>query len=198
MTSDASVATDADPRVARSRQKLLSAATDLLVEAGPRAVTVDAIADRSGVAKSTLYRHWDSREALLIDVMRANMPDVAPPPPGLGFEASLRALVVAVASTLAEPEWAGILPALISLRRQVPQLAELADSDRDAKTEVLTDVLMRGVDEGVLPDDLDPRLVANLLLGPVVLAVLTGQEAEAIAVGELAVERFVASYAREC
>jgi AcrR family transcriptional regulator len=84
---------------------LLTAATELLVEAGPRAVTVDAVAERSGVAKSTLYRHWNSRQSLLIDVMRSNVPEIAPPPPELDFERALRTLVHDVAATLVQPEW---------------------------------------------------------------------------------------------
>src|SRR5690606_191899 len=47
-----------DARVARSRATVLRTATDLLVEGGPSAVTIDAIVARSGVAKSTIYRHW--------------------------------------------------------------------------------------------------------------------------------------------
>ena len=63
-----------DPRVARSRAKLLAAATEILIETGPSSVTVDAVAERSGVAKSTLYRHWESRSALLVDVLRTHRP----------------------------------------------------------------------------------------------------------------------------
>jgi AcrR family transcriptional regulator len=195
VTSDSSIAEGAaDPRVARSRERLLTAATDLLVESGPRAVTVDAIAERSGVAKSTLYRHWHSREALLIDVMRANVPDVPPPPEDLDFEEALRRLTVDVATTLAQPEWAGIMPALLSLQRQVPALRTLSDEDREAKIDVLARVLAMGVDEGRVPAGLDPHRVANLLIGPVVFTVLSGHEDEAIEVAEFTVERFLASY----
>ncbi|MDO9175716.1 MAG: helix-turn-helix domain-containing protein, partial [Actinomycetota bacterium] len=62
----------------RSRACLLAAATELLVETGVRGVTVDAVAERSGVAKSTLYRHWGSVQELLVDVMRANVPEPEP------------------------------------------------------------------------------------------------------------------------
>jgi AcrR family transcriptional regulator len=175
---------------------LLTAATDLLVEAGPRAVTVDAVAERSGVAKSTLYRHWNSRQSLLIDVMRSNVPEIAPPPPELDFETALRTLVHDVAATLVQPEWSHIMPALISLRRQVPELRELSDSDRDAKTEVLAEVLQRGVDEGRLPDGLNPHHVGNVLIGPLVFAILEGHEDEAYEIARYTVDRFIASYDR--
>lgn len=186
--------TDLDPRVARSRQRLLAAATDLLVEAGPRAVTVDAVSERSGVAKSTLYRHWDSRQALLIDVMRSNMPQPVDPDPSLDFEDALRALVGALAETLADPEWARILPALISLKQTMPELQELTDSDTEEKLDVLSRVLRVGVDEGVLPDDIDVHLVAHVLIGPLVFATLGGQHDDLAAIADFGVDRFLASY----
>src|SRR5450755_4262310 len=40
---------------------------ELLSESGVGGVTVDEVARRSGVAKTTIYRHWPTREALVID-----------------------------------------------------------------------------------------------------------------------------------
>src|SRR4029077_11891972 len=51
-----SQATSENPRIARTRERVIRSATDLLVEGGPWAVTVDAVVARSGVAKSTIYR----------------------------------------------------------------------------------------------------------------------------------------------
>src|SRR5687767_10053529 len=48
---------ETDGRIARTRSAVLRSATDLLMEGGPSAVTIDAIVARSGVAKSTIYRH---------------------------------------------------------------------------------------------------------------------------------------------
>ena len=49
-----------DPRPARSRARLLDAATDLLCTGGPNAVTVDAVLRGANVARATLYRHFPS------------------------------------------------------------------------------------------------------------------------------------------
>jgi AcrR family transcriptional regulator len=54
-----------DPRLARTRARALAAAYDLLLEVGFRQVTMDGVSARSGVAKSTLYRHWTTRDDLL-------------------------------------------------------------------------------------------------------------------------------------
>lgn len=183
-----------DPRVARSRRRLLDAATDLLVEAGPRAVTVDAVSERSGVAKSTLYRHWGSREALLVDVMRANVPQIAEPDPSLPFEAALRALVRELATTLADPEWARILPALIQLKQQIPELQELSEGDTEEKLHVLQRILRTGIDEGSLPADVDVHMVAHVLIGPMLFAALSSSGDDIVAIGDYCVDRLLASY----
>ena len=47
-----------DPRVLVSRERVLTATLDLLVEAGLGELTIDDISRRSGVAKTTIYRHW--------------------------------------------------------------------------------------------------------------------------------------------
>jgi AcrR family transcriptional regulator len=183
-----------DPRVARSRAKLLAAATEILVESGPRALTVDAVAERSGVAKSTLYRHWPSRAALMIDVLRSNMPCTPDVDPSHGFEPCLRTYVQALADTFADPEWARILPALFALRQQLPEVDDLTDEDRDAKVAALMAVLEAGVREGLIPAGLDPHAVATSLVGPMMMCALTGQTDSVREAGEFALERFLASY----
>lgn len=190
-TPDAAAPTD--PRIARSRAKVLDAATAILVEAGPRAVTVDAVAERSGVAKSTMYRHWSSRQELLVDVMRANVPDVAAPDPALDFATALRTLVRNLAVVLGDPEWRAIMPAMVSLQQHLPELADLFHDDQHEKFEILADVLARGASEGAVPSDVDTELAAHVLIGPLVFAVLSGRD-ELDDVVDYTVDRFLASY----
>jgi len=49
---------DMDPRVVRTRRDVLAAAREVLLEEGWEGVTVSRVADRSGYARTTLYRHW--------------------------------------------------------------------------------------------------------------------------------------------
>jgi AcrR family transcriptional regulator len=60
-----------DPRITRTRQRVLTAAWQLLTEVGFAEVTIDLISDRSGVARSTLYRHWNTKEEILRDAFTA-------------------------------------------------------------------------------------------------------------------------------
>ena len=61
--------TETDPRFLRSREAILSAARDLLLEKGPTAVTHVQVAERAGVGRATVYRHWPQAERLLIEAM---------------------------------------------------------------------------------------------------------------------------------
>jgi len=180
-------------RVARSREKLVRAATDLLVEAGPRGVTVDAVADRSGVAKSTLYRHWASRDDMLVDVVRCNVPDSGPPDLSLGFAGALRAYIESLAATLADPEWSRIVPALMSLRATMPELAEVVDGDRDSKADVLRSILDLGVDEGLLTLPIDAEETMIVLVGPLVFASITGQSERLATLTDRVLDDFMAA-----
>ncbi|MCO5314491.1 MAG: TetR/AcrR family transcriptional regulator, partial [Microthrixaceae bacterium] len=99
------VASSENARVQRSRARIIEASIDLIVEEGAQALTVDAIAERSGVAKSTLYRHWRSIDALVLDVFRAAVPPTVTPDPSATFEAALRDQVAAAARSLADPRY---------------------------------------------------------------------------------------------
>lgn len=181
------------PRAAQSREKLLRAATELLVEAGPRAVTVDAVAEASGVAKSTLYRHFPSRDDLLVEVVRSNMPDIGLPVLDAGFDTALRRFMADAAAALADPEWSRIVPALMSLRITMPELAECVREDQSTKAEVLGQVLDLGIADGLLPGDIDTDDVRHLLIGPLLLAAMTGEHERLAGLADLVAERFLAS-----
>ncbi|MGW0708106.1 TetR/AcrR family transcriptional regulator [Streptomyces sp. NPDC002643] len=65
-------ATSNDPRARRSRAAALAATTQLLIEGGPAAVTHAAVAERAGVGRATLYRHWPDVQSLLLDALTSD------------------------------------------------------------------------------------------------------------------------------
>lgn len=192
-TEPAEPAESVDPRIARSRARVLQAATELLVEGGTRAVTVDAVAERSGVAKSTMYRHFPSRTELLVDVLRHNMPVVRSEVPSGSFEQALRSLLGRVAADMADPDWVRILPALISLKNTNPDVHELTESDRAGHMAQLQAVLDLGIDEGLVSSGTDLVTTMNLLVGPLVFAALNNDADRLPALVDEVTDRFLAS-----
>jgi AcrR family transcriptional regulator len=70
----------AGPFVRRTRERVLAAARELLAEAGPAGLTYSVLAERAGVTRQTLYRHWATRAALLDDLMLEGGGDTYPAP----------------------------------------------------------------------------------------------------------------------
>jgi AcrR family transcriptional regulator len=161
-----------DARVARTQATVLRTATDLLVEGGPSAVTIDAIVSRSGVAKSTIYRHWESRDDVLVAVIESCAPHVGPPDAALGFEAGLRHLVAEFCGMLNDPDWARVLPALLALRTQQHGVADLEQRLEKRQEHAVETVLQRGIDEGLLAPDLDLDRATAVLVGPMLFAAI--------------------------
>lgn len=163
-----------DPRIARSHASVLQAATALLVEGGPDALTVDGVVARSGVAKSTVYRHWATRDDLVADVIRECAPHVEPLPEGLAFEAALQELTRRLVAAMGDPKWRRMIPALLLLRLQHSDVAQIDEQLKDDQHDLFATVLRLGVDEGRLDSGVleDVDRVMALLVGPVLMAAL--------------------------
>jgi AcrR family transcriptional regulator len=73
--------TPGHPRVERTRGHILTVARDLLTEVGSAGLTYSLLAERAGVTRQTLYRHWPTRAALLVDLVLTG-PEVGYPEPG--------------------------------------------------------------------------------------------------------------------
>jgi AcrR family transcriptional regulator len=185
-----------DPRVSRTRAAVLRTATDLLVEGGPSAVTIDAIVARSGVAKSTIYRHWDSRDDVLVEVIDQCAPQLTMPDPDLDFDSAARDLVRSMVEFLNDPHWARVLPALLMLKTHEDGVANIEQRLERHQNAVVEAVLQRGVDEGVIEPGLDPYEAAAQLVGPLLFAHLTGTVAVDDAFAERILEAFVAAHRR--
>ena len=91
-----------DPRIARSRARLLDAATALLRSGGPSAVTIDAVTRSANVARATLYRHFSSANDLLAAAFTSLLPPAPMPPAEGSLRDQLITVVVDWAESIAE------------------------------------------------------------------------------------------------
>ena len=166
-----------DPRVERTRTTVLGTAAEIVVEQGPTALTVDAVVARSGVARSTIYRHWPTRDDLLSDVYRYCVPDLVQPPPELGFEEAVRFFLHDLVRQLGDPKWNRMMPAVLALKAYEPNLAVIEESREQIQAELTDELFARGRAEGLFSDAFDSNRAVAQLVGPLVFAVLTGETA---------------------
>jgi AcrR family transcriptional regulator len=111
-------------RVQRSKDAVLATTNELMSEAGIGGVSIDEVSRRSGVAKTTIYRHWPSRSALLIDACSRLRPPLEVPDTG-SFKGDLTALVGYLAQQLNEARWPTVLPSIVDAAERDPEIAAL-------------------------------------------------------------------------
>ena len=156
---------DSDERVQRSKKAVLAAAHALLTKSGFSGVSVDEVARRSGVAKTTIYRHWPTRSALLLDAC-ATM-SARPQPPDTGsFQGDLETMSQFAASRLRAAAWATVLPSIIDAAERDAELAELQKRLHGEMRRVFQTIVERAQERGEVPASVDFTEVIASVLGP--------------------------------
>jgi AcrR family transcriptional regulator len=157
----------ARPRSEEARRKAIVAATDLLVEKGVGDLTIEEVAQRSGVAKTTIYRHWPERASLIIDTVRASFEHVGTPETG-----SLRGDLEAFFGGLVRADLTGtvgdLMPCLIDAAGRDPEIRLLLDRLAVERQQPILTIVQRAQERGELPKDLDQRVVVGTIVGPIV------------------------------
>jgi AcrR family transcriptional regulator len=157
--------TRVDVRVERSQQAVLTAAFELLGESGVGGFSVDEIARRSGVAKTTIYRHWPTREALVIDACSRISAEQETPDTG-SLEGDLTAILMNIAHLLETANWSSLLPSIIDTAERDPEFAAIHSQIQRGHAAPLREVLDRAMKSGDLPADADLSTLVAALLGP--------------------------------
>lgn len=155
-----------DPRIARSKAAVVEATLALIAERGVANTTVDEISERSGVAKTTIYRHWDSKGEVVLDAISGL---VQPPPiPDTGaLRTDLVALVEGLVGALTSSPLAPMVPSLMDAAARDPEFAKLHGRYAQQRHRAVRAVLERGVERGELSPDVDLDVALALLAGPV-------------------------------
>jgi len=157
----------ARPRSEEARRKALAAATDLIVEKGVANLAIEEVAARSGVAKTTIYRHWPERTALILDTVRACFAEVETPDTG-----SLRGDLEAFFGGMVQADLSGtvgkLMPALVEAAGRDGEIELLMDRIALDRQRPILDIVERAQARGELPPDLDPRVTIGTIVGPIV------------------------------
>ncbi|GAA1602715.1 TetR/AcrR family transcriptional regulator C-terminal ligand-binding domain-containing protein [Kribbella sancticallisti] len=150
------------PRLESTDQRIIQAALELLRSKGPAAVNIDSVAARSGVARTTIYRRYRSRDELMHAVLE-QLIDPAPLAPDLPVREKLRWVLDRISDILQNRLGPGGTAAVIAnsdpvftsavrarLATRLSTLAELMNADRET---------------GRLHANIDPDVVLGLLVG---------------------------------
>jgi AcrR family transcriptional regulator len=157
------------PPTRRSAEEIvaatLAATYEMLWEAGLGGVSVDEISRRSGVAKTTIYRHWGTRTALLLDACSQLSPKPHAPDTG-SLKTDLIELALLIARRLREGRWSSVIPSVIDAAERDPEIAELHSKLHEAMMTAFRTVLVRARDRGENGAEGDPAEVIASIVGP--------------------------------
>ena len=184
-----------DPRVARTRVAVLTAAREVLVDDGWEGVTVARVAERSGYARTTLYRHWPQRLDLLRDLIRAEA-SVAHSTPSGDLRADLVAELEAFRSAMTTAGLGRAMVAIGQHAREDPEVAELNRALRIEGARVLDGIIGDAIEARLLRRDAgdgDGAAVA-MLVGPVLFRYLFEPDGLTSAFVDDVVDRFIDAF----
>jgi AcrR family transcriptional regulator len=149
-------------------QSILDATRELLAEGGVRGLTVEGVASRAGVAKTTVYRRWRSKDELALAVLIDMVEHVAAVPDLGNTRAELIAFVDRAVKVLRSTLMGRVMQGLVSDLASNPELArDFREKVVAVRVAEIRRLVQLGIARGDLRPDADYELANELLFGPV-------------------------------
>jgi AcrR family transcriptional regulator len=179
------------PRDAGTTQSILKAALELGVELGFDGLTVEGIAARAGVAKSTIYRRWPDAWSIVADAVFADAGRITPIQERATARESFRISMRLVARSF-RGHFGEILRPLIG-RAQVDKTLRqaLAEHWLSARREISRQIVRRGIASGELRAGLDPDIVLDALYGPLYHRLLLPYDGDAVRLSDAYIDALI-------
>jgi AcrR family transcriptional regulator len=143
----------------------LAAAYELLTEAGLSGVSFDEVSRRSGGAKTTIYRHWPSRTAVLFDAVMQFAPRLQTPNTG-SLRSDLTALALGLAERLQTGRWSSAMPSIIDAAERDTEVAEFQSRTHAGMMSGFSAIAARAQARGELGPNFDVSELTAAIAGP--------------------------------
>jgi AcrR family transcriptional regulator len=153
-----------DPRIERSRRVVRDAVLDELADSGYGALTIEGVARRAGVGKSTVYRHWPDKAALVIDALEHAHHDLVPDLESGTARDKVVRLVGHVAEVATDARFSRCIAALVDAAERDARLREFHHRYSAERRSELAAAIRNGFDDGDFDaaTDVDAAVVAIL------------------------------------
>ena len=138
-------------RTARVRATVLEATVAELIEHGYAGLTVEGVAARAGVNKTTLYRRWGGRDALIVGAVEAFAAAEAKVPDSGDIEEDLRLWARSILATLTGPVSGALVRAVFGGAGNSPQVQDLRHRFWLTRSALVIPMVYRAIERGQLP-----------------------------------------------
>jgi AcrR family transcriptional regulator len=151
------------PRSEEAHRAILAAVVELLPEHGLDGLTIEAVAARAGVGKTTIYRRWDTKSELVLEAIEQLRPPGPPPDTG-SLIGDLNALVAIQRERLEASQLPRVIPRVLSESLEDPELhAQIVERAVKPIRDILEQIVRRALDRGELREDLDVDTMVDIL-----------------------------------
>lgn len=138
-----------------------------LAAVGYGRLSIEAVARRAGVSKTAVYRRWSSKLELVLETVMAAASRKLPALDTGSLRGDLSLLFQVVAHALRHPLAAQIIPDLLAEAARNPTIDQtLQQVLRSKQQEIGGSLIVRAVQRGELPADIDPDAAVDLIVGP--------------------------------
>jgi AcrR family transcriptional regulator len=162
-------------RSARVRRAVIEALFAELIENGLGGLTMDGLARRAGVNKTTLYRRWGSKEAIVLEAMLERGEELVPIPDKGSLRDDLLTVAREIATSLATPESEAIVRAGAG-EGSDSRIAHAARAFWQVRFRLLGEMVERAIKRGEVPKATDPKPIVEGLLAGIYLRLLVTRE----------------------
>lgn len=165
-------------RTERTRAAVLGAVYDVIIDCGYAGLSVEAVAERSGVHKTTIYRRWGTIEEVLLDAVLDRAEDAIPLERTGDTRADLVSMGLSVAENLGDPASRAVLAAVLGNPANV-QLRSAVDRFWERRLSMAAEMIIEAQESGVVDRSCDPRQIVERVVGPIWFRiVVTGQSVD--------------------
>jgi len=154
-------------RTARTRSAVHDALRLELVEAGYASTTVEKIADRAGVAKTTVYRRWGSVDGLVLDLLDELSRTLIPLPDSGDLDDDLRGLAHGILRVYQDPGIRAVIEVVVAAAVHDTTARSTLTAFFEARTRQAAQVARRAVDRGEISATTDTVEVIRVLAAPI-------------------------------
>jgi AcrR family transcriptional regulator len=176
------------------RAAVQAATLDELAAAGYADLTIEAVAERAGVNRTTIYRRWPDKRSLVLGALLDWAADQLPIPDTADLRRDLRLLGQAIDSDLRRPQVQALLCTLVADRPGSSEFSDVRSQLWEDRLRHAQAIPRRAIGRGELPADTDPAALIDMLAGPIYLRrFIQGRPMTGTGIDELAT-RVVAAF----
>lgn len=145
---------------------MLRAVLDLLAEVGYDEMSIDDVAVRAGVHKTTVYRRWPTKAALATDAATEHSAEAVPVPDTGALLTDLQALARSVVANISTERGKRQATSLIVAASSSDDLATGLHEFWNHRIRVTAEIVERAIERGELPTDTNANLIIETVIGP--------------------------------